>query len=118
MKRTALLTALIFLVIGSMTLGLTAKAPAGKIKIELSGVKGTMFDHTAHEKAAADCQACHHKDAAGQEQGCTTCHSKDGKDGATPGKKMFHAWCTKCHKEKKAANAPVYPKDCKVCHAK
>ena len=88
--------------------------PKGKITISVTGAKNAVFDHDAHVKSTANCQECHHKDAAGKEQKCSNCHTAEGKDGASPGKKAFHDKCGKCHAEK--AKGPMYPKDCKTCH--
>jgi mono/diheme cytochrome c family protein len=105
---------LVFLV-GLVAVAVSAP-PSGKITIKVGGAKDATFDHPAHVKiAGGKCATCHHKDAAGKEQKCTNCHTKDGKDGASAGKEMFHKKCGGCHKEQ--AKGPLFPKDCKVCHA-
>jgi Class III cytochrome C family len=114
MKRHVAVVIAIVFVLGMFSIAVSAP-PAGKITIKLSGVKDTTFDHVAHvTRAGGDCQKCHHKDAKGAEQKCTVCHTKEGKDGALPGKKAFHKQCGSCHKAQ--AKGPQYPKDCKVCH--
>jgi hypothetical protein len=109
------LIALAALGLAALAFSSSATPPAGKITISVSGAKPATFDHAAHVgRAGGDCQKCHHKDPKGQGSKCTACHTATGKDGATPGKEMFHKKCGDCHKT--MAKGPQYPKDCKVCH--
>ena len=114
MKKPIIMAVVFFFLLGLISVAVSAP-PAGKITIKLSGKKECVFDHTAHEAHAKNnCQTCHHKDAKGSEQKCTICHTAEGKDGASPGKKAFHANCGSCHKLE--GKGPQYPKDCKACH--
>ena len=113
MKKTIVMIMVIAFLFGLISIAVSAP-PAGKVTIKLSGKKECVFDHGAHVARDGNCRSCHHKDAKGSEQKCTNCHTAEGKDGATPGKKAFHTKCGSCHKEK--AKGPQYPKDCKTCH--
>lgn len=111
MKREMLAVVLTFILAVSLTAIAASKAPQGKITIKLTGKKDATFDHTTHEGRVENCQACHHKDAAGAEQKCTGCHTAVGKEGAVEGKKAFHKMCLDCHKKEGKG-----PKACKGCH--
>jgi len=68
------------------------------------------FPHKAHQEMLKDCKICHHKDEAGKEQGCPTCHTNDSK---VKMKDAAHNSCKKCHTEQGKG-----PKACKDCHKK
>ncbi len=68
------------------------------------------FPHKLHQEKLGDCKVCHHKDEAGKEQKCGTCHTADSK---VKMKDAAHNSCQKCHKDQGKG-----PKGCKECHKK
>jgi len=57
----------------------------------------------AHSAKVKDCKACHHKDAAGKEQGCSAakCHGAKAEGKKLELKEAFHKQCKDCHKKEK-----------------
>ena len=110
MKKQLLLVFALFLAMVFVTAAVSAP-PEGNVTLKLSGKKECTFDHATHAKNAKSCKDCHHKDEAGKEQKCTTCHTPEGKDGVINAKKAYHKQCIGCHK--KVTKGPV---KCTECH--
>ncbi len=115
MKKFAALMAIVVAVTFSASLVIGATAPAGKVTIkEIQKTKpAVVFDHKAHvDRAKGDCKACHHKDEAGKEQGCSKCHGDKAEGKKVALKDAFHGTCKDCHKK---MNGPT---KCDGCHKK
>lgn len=114
---------------GAVLYGQAAKAPANPIILKGNPMGGVKFDHTAHTKAGAKCEQCHHASkpemaAKAAQQKCTDCHTKTPTPPMkTNVKAAFHdamakkGTCVDCHAEavKAGKTAPV---KCADCHKK
>jgi cytochrome c553 len=110
MRKFATLLAVILVTVFSAGLIVAADAPE-KITIkEVQKVKSpVVFPHKAHT-ANVKCAECHHKDTAGKEQDCSSCHKAE-KKGETPSfKDAMHGSCQACHK--KMGKGPTKCNDC------
>ena len=115
MKKFAALMAIVVAVTFSASLVIGAAAPAGKVTIkEIQKTKPAVtFDHKAHaDRVKGNCKACHHKDEAGKEQGCSKCHGDKADGKKVELKEAFHKTCKDCHKK---MNGPT---KCDGCHKK
>lgn len=77
----------------------------------------TRFDHANHRKVV--CTTCHHnfRDRSLGPGGCFRCHKVWGTTEARRIDTVFHAFCTGCHRERKAAGEDAGPvKSCVACH--
>ncbi len=128
---TAILTALVFLSVGTLAVAATAE-PDKVMEIENKGYKKDKkapvpFDHMKHTKAGVKCEDCHHAYKDGKNvwkqgdevQKCSACHDinkNTEKDGMKVMKlqNAYHRNCKNCHKEKK--KGPY--KKCNDCHVK
>ena len=115
MKRVASLVAVIIAVVFS--LGVALAAPPDKMVIDkIKKTKAPVaYDHKAHSAKVPKCQACHHKDEAGKEQGCAAakCHGAKTEGKMVSAKEAFHKQCMDCHKKEKKG-----PVKCDECHPK
>ncbi|HEY5765306.1 MAG TPA: cytochrome c3 family protein [Candidatus Deferrimicrobiaceae bacterium] len=93
-----------------------ASPPDKMILKEIQKTKAPVaFDHKAHTGKVKECKECHHKDAAGKEQKCSTasCHGGKADGKKVELKEACHTQCKGCHKKEKAG-----PVKCDECHPK
>ena len=95
--------------------GAVMAAAPDKLTLNKEGkAKGAVaYNHKAHTEKVKDCKTCHHKDAAGSEQGCGKCHGDKTEGKKLSGKEAFHQQCKDCHKKEGKG-----PQKCDECHAK
>ena len=115
MRKLVILLAAVLTV--ALAFGPGMAAPPDKIVIqEIQKSKAPVaFDHKAHGAKAKSCQACHHKDAAGKEQKCSSaaCHGAKADGKKVDLKEAYHTQCRDCHKKEKKG-----PTKCDECHPK
>ncbi len=115
MKRIAALVAVVIAVV--FTAGVALAAPPDKMSIDkIKKTKAAVaYDHKAHSAKVKECKACHHKDEAGKEQGCSAkgCHGAKAEGKKVDLKEAFHKQCKDCHKKEKKG-----PQKCDECHPK
>lgn len=115
MKKLAILLAAVLAV--ALGFGPGMAAPPDKVVLkEIQKMKAPVaFDHKAHGAKVKSCQECHHKDAAGKEQKCSTadCHGAKADGKKVDLKEAFHKQCKDCHKAGKKG-----PTKCDECHPK
>ncbi len=110
MRKVALCTALVFAVVFAVGTGFAAP-PDKPLVLKAAKAKGPVtFDHAKHGK---ECATCHHKDAAGKEQGCDKCHGAKTEGKKVSLKEAFHTQCKGCHQKEKKG-----PVKCDECHKK
>ena len=111
MKKLAAVTAAAMAIWFAMGVAFAA-APdnALVLKSVLSAPKKApvTFEHRKH--AELKCAECHHKDEAGKEQGCRTCHGEKAVGKAPDQKEALHGNCKECHV--KAKKGPAKSDDC------
>ena len=108
MKKTAVLTSLVFLLGFWIVLAQEKKKPPSKLVFETK-MGNVTYDHAAHVKRAKDdCKVCHtklfpqsrepinfkdkmHKTAEAAKSSCAACHIAGGQSFETKGN------CKKCH---------------------
>jgi c(7)-type cytochrome triheme protein len=108
MKKTAVLTSLLFLLSFWLVLAQGEKKPPAKLVFQAK-MGNVTFDHAAHAKREKeDCKVCHdklfpqaqepikfkdkmHKTAEAAKSSCAACHIAGGKSFETKGN------CKKCH---------------------
>ncbi len=115
MRKLATLIAVAVAVV--FCVGVTMAAPPDKVVLkELQKTKAAVaFNHKAHGEKVKDCKTCHHQDAAGKEQKCSTakCHGAKADGKKVELKEAFHKQCKDCHKKEKKG-----PEKCEGCHPK
>jgi hypothetical protein len=107
-----------------------AETPPGTVILKGNPMGGVKFDHTAHQKAAANkCETCHHASKAekpmkGKQENCQDCHTKAAAAPMkTNAKLAFHdamakkGVCIDCHVKEVAAGKKA-PTKCNECHVK
>jgi len=113
MRKLATLVAVAVAVV--FTLGVAMAGPPDKMVIkEIQKTKAPVaFDHKAHGAKVKDCKACHHQDAAGKEQKCSSasCHGAKAEGKKVELKEAFHKQCRDCHKKENKG-----PTKCDGCH--
>jgi sRNA-binding protein len=133
MKRAVVVIAVAFAVAFGFSVAIQAqeKAP-GVVVLKGNPMGGVKFDHTAHQKAAANkCETCHHaskpeKAMKGKEENCQDCHTKAvTAPMKTTAKLAFHdamakkGVCIDCHVKELAAGKKVPAAGkCADCHKK
>jgi len=129
-QAVAVFSMMIVLMFGlAVVLQAQGKAP-GVVILKGNPMGGVKFDHTAHQKAAADkCETCHHaskpeKALKAKEENCQDCHTKTvTAPMKTTAKLAFHdatykkGTCVDCHLKQAAAGKKV-PAKCTDCHKK
>jgi predicted CXXCH cytochrome family protein len=102
---------------------------AGWLAAEISGLRlralaerpllPTRFDHKFHKTVG--CTTCHHnfgRRGLGPKP-CLACHKAWGTTEARRIDTVFHAFCTGCHAERRAAGRKAGPvKACAACHVR
>ncbi len=112
MKRFATLMAIVMMAVFSAGVIVAGNAPDVITIKAVQKAKGpVVFPHKAHaEKAGIKCAECHHKDAAGKEQTCSTCHKAEKTGEAVSFKDAMHNSCKSCHQ--KMGKGPTKCNDC------
>ncbi len=115
MRKIATLVAVMVAVV--FAVGVAVAAPPDKITIDkIKKTKAAVaYNHKVHSEKVPKCQACHHKDAAGKEQACSsaTCHGAQAEGTKLDLKEAFHKQCKACHQKEKKG-----PQKCDECHPK
>ena len=131
MKQVVAVFSMMIMLMFGLAVALQAQGKApGVVILKGNPMGGVKFDHTAHQKAAADkCETCHHaskpeKAAKAKEENCQDCHTKTATAPMkTPAKLAFHdatakkGTCVDCHVKQAAAGKKV-PAKCTDCHKK
>lgn len=131
MKRAVATVAVAFAVAFGFSIAIHAQAkPPGVVILKGNPMGGVKFDHTAHQKAAANkCETCHHaskpeKPLKAKQENCQDCHTKTPTPPMkTPVKLAFHdamakkGICVDCHVKENAAGKKA-PTKCTECHQK
>lgn len=114
-RRIATLVAVIVAVV--FAAGVAQAAPPDKMSIDkIKKTKAAVaYNHKAHSEKVKECKTCHHKDAPGKEQACSsaTCHGAKAEGKKLDLKEAFHKQCKDCHKKEKKG-----PQKCDECHPK
>jgi hypothetical protein len=93
---------------------------------------GVKFTHAVHQKAAPNCQTCHHASkperpmkAGTEQQKCSDCHTKTPTAPMKTGARAaFHdpmakkGICSDCHQQQLAKGNTKVPQKCADCHKK
>lgn len=119
MKKFLTLMATLVAVVFAVGVALAAAPDKVTIKEIAKSKAPVTFDHKAHgDRANATkekCQECHHKDAPGKEQKCSTkdCHGAKAEGKKLDLKEAYHKQCKGCHQKEKKG-----PVKCDECHKK
>ncbi|MCV3241764.1 cytochrome c3 family protein [Mesorhizobium sp. ZC-5] len=109
------------LALSAAAIAALAFGPLAGPRLELlrrSPIDHANFLHTDHGNLS--CVGCHHNftDRAGNEN-CLSCHKRISTTEAMRIDRMFHAFCSDCHRTDKHAGKAFGPiDDCKGCHGK
>jgi hypothetical protein len=116
-KRKLVLIALPLILCGIITaLAFGPLAQARLASLRLSPVDHAHFLHDDHANFL--CTTCHHNftDRTGTEN-CITCHKALSKSETMRVDRLFHAFCTDCHRRESLAGRKSGPLDhCTACH--
>ncbi|MGO4838534.1 cytochrome c3 family protein, partial [Rhizobiaceae sp. 2RAB30] len=111
---------LVTLAMGTGAAAALAAGPLSQARmasLRASPVDHAGFSHGDHRGIA--CTTCHHNfvDRTGNEN-CITCHKRLSVSEPMRVDRMFHAFCSECHRDEKAAGHKTGPIDhCTGCHA-
>lgn len=111
---------IMMLALGSGAAAALAAGPLSEARLaslRVSPVDHAGFSHGDHGGIA--CTTCHHNfiDRSGKEN-CITCHKRLTISEPMRIDRMFHAFCSECHRDEKAAGHKTGPIDhCMGCHS-
>lgn len=113
--------ALLFIAIPAILMGLAGLVAGPLSSSRLAGLRASPIDHANFDHGDHTgfiCTTCHHNfnDRTGLEN-CLTCHKKLSVSETTRIDRLFHAFCTDCHRREKLARRKSGPLDhCSGCH--